>query len=220
MYSTVFIRSKISSIYFCHLLLLTIIKNYNSYFYSNESACSGTPFYSEINSIGLCYSAINGTNQASGFSISSSIAATSSISTYDLRFTVYNTSSTCSGNSFLYPTTGPVTLTVGACAAPNEDYLQYGVYRYPKAFSSQLSSVVIGSSPPTSTAKGVALNFYRKSSDCAAGFPIANQVNIASDTCMPNPSQTNAANSGTTQYYTILQVTLILYYQSNLIFTS
>lgn len=143
----------------------------------------------------------------SGQSLTSTVVSDNNVpGTYKLTFTIYQSSSTCSGTSTLYPSTGSFPLTVGACAAPDIDYLEYGVYRYSKAFSNQLAAVIMKSSLPASNAQGVTLNFYRKLSDCQNGGPVTNQVNMATGLCIPNPSQTNAANSGTTQFYTILQV--------------
>jgi len=178
---------------------------YPNYFQTTNASCSGAPFYSEINAIGLCYTAYNGSNVPSGQSLTSAVVSGTAPGTYKLTFTIYQSSSTCSGTGTLYPSTGSFPLTVGACAAPDPDYLEYGVYRYTKAFSNQLAAVIMTSSFPASNAQGVTLNFYRKLSDCQAGGPVTNQVNMATGLCIPNPSQSAAANSGTTQFYTILQ---------------
>jgi hypothetical protein len=146
----------------------------------------------------------------SGQSLTSAVASGTAPGTYKLTFTIYKSSSICSGTGTAYPSTGSFPLTVGACAAPDPDYLEYGVYRYTKAFSSQLAAVIMTSSLPASNAQGVTLNFYRKLTDCQAGGPVSNQVNMATGLCIPNPSQSTAANSGTIQLYTILQV--LLYY--------
>ena len=137
-----------------------------------------------------------------GSSLVQSLTATYIPGTYKQTVTIYTNSAICTGAS----TQINSSISINDCAPPDEDYLQYGMYRYPKAFSSQISAIIFASSIPASSAKGVTLNFYRKSTDCQASAPVSNQINIATGTCMPTPAQTQAATSPQTQYYTIFSV--------------
>lgn len=129
------------------------------------------------------------------------------VSSNDNKFLVQSlffNDTSCNAGSLFF--TLNQTIHINQCIPPNEEYLQYGILRYPNAFSSQVNSITFSSTPPAPTITGLTTNFFRTIINCASQTPVSNQQTILTEECIPDPTQTGVATSSTTQYYLKLQV--------------